>query len=74
MSDKLVKTRHKFSKNSKMARKEFEHVKDKELGRGLVKLTRTLNQIRTQVNLIADKIVKGKKHRKPHKHHRRLTR
>jgi hypothetical protein len=52
----LKRAEHKFRKRSREARKQFKMVKDKNLGKGLVRLSRALNQIRTQLQVITKKV------------------
>jgi hypothetical protein len=49
---KMVRAQHKFEKRSKEARKEFKHVKDKSLGKGLVRLIRGIDQINKKLNIL----------------------
>jgi uncharacterized protein YukE len=61
MPDRLKRVHRKFHKRSREARKEFKLVKDKNLGKGLVRLTRALNQIRTQLRIINKKVTETEK-------------
>jgi hypothetical protein len=61
MDGSFGRAQHKFKKRSKEARMEFKVVKDKGLGRGLVRLIRGLKQIDTKLNVINKKVTKLKK-------------
>jgi hypothetical protein len=61
MSNNFSRALHKFKKRSKEARKDFKEVKDKKLGKGLIRLIRGLNQINTKINAIDKKISKIEK-------------
>lgn len=54
--DRVSRAKHKFDKRSKGARSDFKEVKDKKLGKGLVKLVRALNQLDTKLNSIHAKV------------------
>jgi hypothetical protein len=56
MRDSFGKARTKFKLRSKEARKEFKEVKDKSLGKGLVKLIKTIKQIDRKLNVINKKV------------------
>jgi hypothetical protein len=56
MVNGIERAQHKFHKRSKEARKEFKTVKDKSLGKGLVRLIRGLNQINKKLNVINQKV------------------
>jgi hypothetical protein len=56
MSVKMKRAKHKFHKRSREARKEFKKVKDKNLGNGLVRLTRALNQVRTLLHVMSKQL------------------
>jgi hypothetical protein len=61
MNRKFVRANKKFKKRSTEARMEFKEVKDKGLGRGLVRLIRGLKQIDTKLNVINKKVTIQKK-------------
>jgi hypothetical protein len=61
MSNNFSRALHKFKKRSKEARKDFKEVKDKKLGKGLVRLIRGLKQVDTKLNVINKKVTKLKK-------------
>jgi hypothetical protein len=50
------RAQRKFDKRYKEARKEFKTVKDKGLGKGLVRLIRGLDQINKKLNIIDKKV------------------
>jgi hypothetical protein len=52
----MERAQHKFGKRSKEARKEFKKVKDKSLGKGLVRLIRGIHQINKKLNIINAKL------------------
>ncbi|MNH89355.1 hypothetical protein D3C87_209810 [compost metagenome] len=65
MDHSFHKASHKYRKHSKGARKDFRHVKDKALGEGLIRLSKSLNQINTKLNVInkkLDRLKKGHRH------------
>jgi hypothetical protein len=53
--DNMVRAQHKFSRRSKEARKAFKTVKDKGLGKGLVRLIRGIDQINKKLNVLLKK-------------------
>jgi hypothetical protein len=46
----------KFKKRAKQARKDFKEVKDKKLGKGLIKLVRGLKLINRKLDVIIKKV------------------
>jgi hypothetical protein len=51
----MARAQHKFGRRSKEARKEFKKVKDKSLGKGLVRLIRGIDQINKKLNILLQK-------------------
>jgi hypothetical protein len=61
MANGMKRAERKFGKRSEEARKEFKTVKDKGLGKGLVRLIRGLDQINTKLSVIDKKVSNHKK-------------
>jgi hypothetical protein len=61
MVNGMERAQRKFDKRSTEARKEFKTVKDKGLGKGLVRLIRGLDQINKKLNVIDKKVTHLKK-------------
>jgi hypothetical protein len=52
----IERAQRKFGKRYKEARGEFKKVKDKSLGKGLVRFIRGINQINKKLNIINTKV------------------
>jgi hypothetical protein len=61
MANVMERAQRKFDKRSEEARKEFKTVKDKGLGKGLVRLIRGLDQINKKLSIIDKKVTNLKK-------------
>jgi hypothetical protein len=48
--------KNRFKKRAKQARKDFKEVKDKKLGKGLIKLVRGLKLINHKLDVIRKKV------------------
>jgi hypothetical protein len=61
MDKAFARAQHKLKKRSTEARREFKQVKDKSLGKGLVRLARGIKQINTELKIINNKLTIFKK-------------
>jgi hypothetical protein len=56
MEKAFARAQHKLKKRSTEARRAFKQVKDKSLGKGLVRLSRGIKQINTELKVIHNKL------------------
>jgi hypothetical protein len=56
MEKAFSRAQHKLKKRSREARIQFKQVKDKNLGKGLVRLARGIKQINTELKVINNKL------------------